>query len=83
MTQITLDISDKKASLFITPVKGLDLKVKKQKKVSLEDELTPGQKKTWENIKRGFEQMKLIEAGKMKTTSGKYFLKELKNEGYL
>jgi hypothetical protein len=57
--------------------------IKERKKVSLEDELTPGQKKTWKNIKKGFEEMKMIEAGKTKTTSGKDFLKELKEEVYL
>ncbi|MEA5460217.1 hypothetical protein VB796_14260 [Arcicella sp. LKC2W] len=50
---------------------------------SLEDELSPSQKKTWTTIKEGFEEMKLIEAGKMKTTPAKDFLLELKREGYL
>jgi uncharacterized protein YpbB len=59
------------------------VKIKERKKISLEDELTSGQKKTWKNIKRGFEEMKLIEAEKMKTTSAKDFLNELRNEGYL
>ena len=50
---------------------------------SLENQLTPSQKKTWAIIKRGFEEMKLIEAGKMKTTPARDFLQELKNERYL
>ncbi|MCU0468785.1 MAG: hypothetical protein MUF58_09300 [Arcicella sp.] len=50
---------------------------------SLEYQLTPSQKKTWATIKRGFEEMKLIEAGKKKTTSAKDFLAELKRENYL
>ena len=84
MEQITLNIPDNKVSLFIQMIGDLDfVKIKERKKVSLEDELTPGQKKTWKIIKKGFEEMKLIEAGKMKTTSGKDFLKELKAEGYL
>ncbi len=84
MEQITLNIPDNKVSLFIQMIGDLDfVKIKERKKVSLEDELTPGQKKTWKNIKKGFEEMKLIEAGKMKTTSGKDFIKELEAEGYL
>ncbi|PWK28338.1 hypothetical protein LV89_01122 [Arcicella aurantiaca] len=55
----------------------------KMKNNSLEDQLTPSQKKTWAIIKRGFEELKLIEVGKMKTTPAKDFLLELKREGYL
>lgn len=47
---------------------------------AFEDQLTPSQKKTWAIIKRGFEEMKLIEAWKMKTTPAKDFLLELKRE---
>jgi hypothetical protein len=64
MEQITLNIPDNKVSLFIQMINDLDfVKIKERKKVSLEDELTPGQKKTWKNIKKGFEEMKMIEAG--------------------
>ena len=56
---------------------------KERRKVSLEDELTPGQKKTWKTTKKGFEDLKMIEQGKMKTTPARDFLKELKSEGYL
>jgi uncharacterized protein YpbB len=84
MEQITLNIPDTKVSYFIKLISDLDfVKIKERKKVSLEDELTSAQKKTWKNIKKGFEEMKMVEAGKMKTTSGKDFLKELKEEGYL
>lgn len=84
MQQITLDIPDAQVQFFIKLMKNLDfVKIKERKKVSLENELTPAQKKTWKNIKQGFEEMKMVEAGKMKTTSGKDFLKELKEEGYL
>jgi uncharacterized protein YpbB len=84
MEQITLNIPDTKVNYFIKLISDLDfVKIKERKKVSLEDELTPAQKKTWKNIKKGFEEMKMVEAGKMKTTSGKDFFKELKEEGYL
>ena len=84
MEQITLDIPDTKVSLFIQMISDLDfVKIKERKKISLEDELTPAQKKTWATVKKGFEDLKMIEQGKMKTTPAKEFLQELKNEGYL
>ena len=44
---------------------------------SLENQLTPSQKKTWAIIKRGFEEMKLIEAGKKKARPIAELLDEL------
>jgi uncharacterized protein YpbB len=84
MTQITLDISDNYVSFFMKLIKNFDfIKVRQKKKVSLEDELTPSQKKTWATVKKGFEDLKMIEQGKMKTTPAREFLQELKDEGYL
>ena len=84
MEQITLNIPDTKVSLFIQMISDLDfVKIKERKKISLEDELTPAQKKTWKIVKKGFEDLKMIEEGKMKTTPAIEFLQELKNEGYL
>ena len=84
MEQITLNIPDTKVPLFIQMISDLDfVKIKKRKKISLEDELTPAQKKTWKIVKKGFEDLEMIEQGKMKTTPARDFLQELKNEGYL
>jgi hypothetical protein len=59
MTQITLDISDNYVSFFMKLIKNSDfIKVRQKKKVSLEDELTLGQKETWKTIKKGFEDLK-------------------------
>jgi hypothetical protein len=78
MEQITLNIPDNKVSLFIQMIGDLDfVKIKERKKVSLEDELTPGQKKTWKNIKRGFEEMKLVETGIIKVRPIQELLDEL------
>jgi len=78
MQQITLDIPDTQVQFFIKLMKNLDfVKIKERKKVSLEDELTPAQKKTWKNIKQGFEEMKMIEAGKMKARPIQDLLNEL------
>lgn len=84
MIQITLDISDSYVSFFTELIKNFDfIKVKEKKKISLEDELVPSQKKTWVTVKKGFEDLKMIEQGKMKTTPARDFLQELQNEGYL
>jgi uncharacterized protein YpbB len=84
MTQITLDISDTYVSFFMKLIKNFDfIKVRDKKKISLEDGLTPSQKKTWATVKKGFEDLKMIEQGKMKTTPARDFLQELQNEGYL
>ena len=78
MEQITLNIPDTKVSLFIQMISDLDfVKIKERKKISLEDELTPAQKKTWKNIKRGFEEMKMIETGKMEARPIQDLLNEL------
>lgn len=78
MEQITLNIPDNKVSLFIQMIGDLDfVKIKERKKVSLEDELTTAQKKTWKNIKQGFEEMKLVEQGKIKARPIQYLLNEL------
>ena len=52
MDQITLNIPDKKVSLFIQMIGDLDfVKIKECKKVSLEVELTPGQKRLGKILK--------------------------------
>ena len=78
MEQITLNIPDTKVSLFIQMISDLDfVKIKERKKVSLEDELTPAQKKAWAIIKEGFEEMKMVEAGKIKARPIQDLLDEL------
>ena len=84
MEQITLNIPDTQVQFFIKLMKNLEfVKIKERKKISLEDELTPAQKKTWATVKKGFEDLKMIEQGKMETTPARDFLQELQNEGYL
>lgn len=78
MEQITLNIPDNKVSLFIQMISDLDfVKIKERKKISLEDELTPAQKKTWATIKQGFEELKMVEAGTLKAKPLKDLLDEL------
>ena len=84
MEQITLNIPDTQVQFFIKLMKNLEfVKIKERKKISLEDELTPAQKKTWATVKKGFEDLKMIEQGKMETPPARDFLQELQNEGYL
>jgi uncharacterized protein YpbB len=62
-------------------IKNFDfIKVREKKKILLEDELTPSQKKTWATVKKGFEDLKMIEEGKVKTTPAREFLQELKTK---
>jgi hypothetical protein len=44
---------------------------------SLEDQLSPEQKKTWQNIKQGFIELKMIEEGKLKSRPIQELLNEL------
>lgn len=63
---------------FMKLIKNFDfIKVRQKKKVSLEDELTPSQKETWATIKQGFEELKMLEAGKIKAKPLKDLLDEL------
>ena len=78
MTQITLDISDTYVSFFMKLIKNFDfIKVREKKKILLEDELTPSQKKTWAIIKEGFEEMKMVEAGLKQSRPLKDVINEL------
>ncbi len=49
----------------------------KLKKVSYENSLSEGKKKTWESIKRGFEELALVKEGKLKSTPIQDVLNEL------
>lgn len=51
-----------------------------KKSISLEDKLTPIQKETWQNIKAGFSELKMIDQGKLKPRPVELLLKQLKKE---
>ena len=55
----------------------------KEEKPSAESQLTPSQRKTWKNIRQGFEELQQIREGKMQAQSSADYLNELKAEGYL
>ncbi len=45
--------------------------------LTLEEQLTPEQKETWQNIKQGFEEFKMVEEGKLKSRPIRELLNEL------
>lgn len=76
MRQITIQVPDQQYEFFMQLVRNLKF-VKVKQESPLEAQLTPSQKKTWKNIKQGFEELKQVEEGKMKTRSLKQVLDEL------
>jgi len=45
--------------------------------LTAEEQLTPAQKKTWENIKQGFIELRMVEEGKLKDRPIQELLNEL------
>lgn len=76
MRQITIQVPDQQYEFFMQLVRNLKF-VKVKQESPLEAQLTPSQKKTWKNIKQGFEELKQVEEGKMTTRSLKQVLDEL------
>ncbi len=68
MRQVTIYTTDKEYSHFIELAKNLHY----VKKIETDD--TPQKEAIVKNVKKGFEEMKLIKEGKLKTTSLKDFL---------
>lgn len=76
MKQITLNIPDSKFTFFMQLVDSLSF-IKVVDKESLEDQLTPAQKKTWHSIKTGFQEMKELEKNGLKGRSVEELLAEM------
>ncbi len=70
MKEVTLKIPEKKYKFFMELIKSLDF-------VKLDKGAEDLKEQQLESVKRGFEEMKLIKEGKLKTTSAKDFLDEL------
>jgi len=76
MKQITISVPDEKFNFFMQLVNAIDFaKIESQDK--LESSLTDAQKATWENVKAGFEEYKLVEQGKRKARPIEALLDEL------
>jgi hypothetical protein len=72
MRQVTVYTTDKEYSNFVQLVKNL----RYVKKVEVDDD-EPTKEEILENIRKGFEEMRLIKQGKLKTISAQDFLNEL------
>ena len=66
MKQVTVNIPENKFPFFMKLMHSLNFVKVVEPAPSLEDQLSPGQKKTWENIKQGFVELKMEEEGKLK-----------------
>lgn len=73
MKQVVLSVQANKMDFFLELIRALGF-VKVLKK---EEKMNEWKKETLANIRRGFEEMKLVEEGKMKATPLKDFLNEL------
>ncbi|MPR33134.1 hypothetical protein [Salmonirosea aquatica] len=76
MKQITISVPDGQFAFFMQLVKALNF-VQIEDQETLENSLTPPQRETWENVKAGFEEYKLTEAGKRPTRPIEALLDEL------
>ena len=65
MKQIIVNIPENKYSFFMKLMKSLNFVKVNESPLTLEEQLTPQQKETWQNIKQGFEELKLNEEGKL------------------
>lgn len=76
MKQVVINIPENKFSFFMKLMKSLNFVKLVESPQSLEEQLTTEQKEIWDNVKQGFEELKLVEEGKLKTRP----LQELINE---
>lgn len=76
MKQITLNIPESKFSFFMKLIQELNF-VQVTKSSELEENLTLAQKETWQNIRAGFEELKLAEQGNHKARPVQGLLDEL------
>lgn len=76
MKQVTINIPENKFSFFMKLMRSLNFVKVVEAIPILEEELSPDQKTTWDNIKQGFEEFKMAEDGTLKTRP----LQELINE---
>ncbi|WP_295671744.1 hypothetical protein [uncultured Mucilaginibacter sp.] len=77
MKQVTINIPEKKFPFFMKLMKSLDFVKVVEPSKTLEEQLTPGQMETWQNIKQGFVELKMKEEGKLKGRPIQELLDEL------
>ena len=77
MQQVIINVPEKKFPFFMKLMNSLNFVKVVEPSQSLEDQLSPEQKKTWQNIKQGFIELKMIEEGKLKSRPIQELLNEL------
>ncbi len=77
MKQVIINVPEKKFPFFMKLMNSLNFVKVVEPSQSLEDQLSPEQKKTWQNIKQGFIELKMIEEGKLKSRPIQELLNEL------
>ena len=77
MKQVTINIPENKFAFFMKLMKSLNFVKVVEPAKTAEEQLTPGQRETWENIKQGFVEMRMIEEGKLESRPIEDLLNEL------
>jgi len=77
MKQVTINVPENKFSFFMKLMRSLNFVKVIEPAPTAEDQLTPAQKETWENIKQGFIELRMIEEGKLKDRPIQELLNEL------
>jgi hypothetical protein len=65
MKQVIISVPENKLSVFMKLMHSLKFVKIVEAPLLLEEQLTPAQKKIWENVKQGFIELKLEEEGKL------------------
>jgi hypothetical protein len=76
MKQVTLNIPENKLSFFMTLIESLNF-VELAESPNVEANLNSDQKGTWENVKTGFEELKMVKEGKSKARPIESLFEEL------
>jgi hypothetical protein len=77
MKQVIINIPEKKFPFFMKLMQSLNFVKVMDAPLTLEEQLTPAQKKTWENVKQGFVELKMAEEGKIEFRPIQELLDEL------
>ena len=77
MKQVTINIPENKFPFFMKLMQSLNFVKVVETTQTLEGQLTPEQKKTWQNIKQGFVELKMAEKGKLEFRPVQELINEL------
>ncbi|OOQ60495.1 hypothetical protein [Mucilaginibacter pedocola] len=77
MKQVTISVPEKKFPFFMKLMQSLNFVKVVEPATKPEEQLNSEQKEVWENVKQGFEELKLAEAGKLKARPIQELLDEL------